>query len=481
MARTKIVATIGPASNDAETIRQMLDAGMTVARVNFSHGDHEAHIATVRLLREVARSEGKVLAVLADLQGPKLRLGHVRSGGMQLNVGDEIALTPHPGQPAMIHFPHADLIKAATEGGRIVIGDGEVEFRIAEKKDDTLRCEVTVPGLLESRKGVSAPGTVLPFSSITNKDRVDFDLIRELDVDFIALSFVRSAADVVELRDLMHSKRCDIPIIAKIEKAEAIEHLGDIIEVADGMMVARGDLGIDMAPEEVPLLQKRIIRVCNEAGKPVITATQMLQSMVNHPRPTRAEASDVANAILDGTDAIMLSNETATGRFPVMSVLTMKRIAEKIEEDFPYEVWRNKRHEPLVKKAGVSSAISTASCDVAEHINARAIVATTTSGYSARQIARHRPPMPIMAASPSAKTQRQLALVWGVDCLLVPEFFNTDDMLEVTVNALKPYKLNPGDKIVITAGVPFGRTATTNLIQVHSINNEGKMVVAEDG
>ena len=295
--------------------------------------------------------QGKVLAVLADLQGPKLRLGHVRAGGMQLTLGDEIALTPHPGQPAMIHLPHSDLINAASEGGRIVIGDGEVEFTIAEKKGDTLRCEVTVPGLLESRKGVSAPGTVLPISSITNKDRLDFDLIRELDVDYVALSFVRSAADVVELRDLMFSKRCDIPIIAKIEKAEAIEHLEEIIEVADGMMVARGDLGIDMAAEEVPLLQKHIIRVCNEAGKPVITATQMLQSMVNHPRPTRAEASDVANAILDGTDAVMLSNETATGRYPVRSVLTMKQIAENIEKAFPYEVWRNKRHGPYRKES----------------------------------------------------------------------------------------------------------------------------------
>lgn len=481
MARTKIVATIGPASNDAETIRQMLNAGMTVARINFSHGDHNAHVATVRLLREVARAEGKVLAVLADLQGPKLRLGHVRAGGMQLALGDEIALTPHAGQPAMIHFPHTDLINAAYEGGRIVIGDGEVEFTIAEKKGDTLRCEVTVPGLLESRKGVSAPGTVLPISSITNKDRMDFDLVRELDVDYVALSFVRSAADVVELRDLMVSQGCDIPIIAKIEKAEAIDHLEEIIEIADGMMVARGDLGIDMAPEEVPLLQKRIIRVCNEAGKPVITATQMLQSMVNHPRPTRAEASDVANAILDGTDAVMLSNETATGRYPVKSVLTMQQIAENIEKAFPYEVWRNKRHEYLQRKATVANAISAASCDVAEQINARAIIATTTSGYSARQIASHRPPMPIMAATPSVKTQRRLALVWGVDCLLIPEFFQTDEMLEVTVKAIKPYRLNVGDKIVITAGVPFGRLATTNLIQVHSIDSNGKMGVVDDG
>ena len=481
MARTKIVATIGPASNNAETIREMLAAGMTVARINFSHGQHTDHIATVRLLREVARSEGKVLAVLADLQGPKLRLGHVRSGGMNLLLGDEIALTPHPGQPAMIHFPHSDLIEAVNEGGRIVIGDGEVEFKIAEKKGDTIRCEVTVPGLLESNRGVSAPGTNLPISSITNKDRVDFDLIRELDVDYIALSFVRSADDVIELRELMASKNCNIPIIAKIEKAEAIEQLKEIIHVADGMMVARGDLGIDMPAEKVPLLQKQIINVCNQAGKPVITATQMLQSMVNHPRPTRAEASDVANAILDGTDAVMLSNETATGKYPVQSVLTMKQIAENIEQAFPYEIWSNKRHERSHKKGSISYAISSASCDVAENVHARVIVATTKSGFSARQIASHRPRTPIMAVSPSEMTQRQLALVWGVECLLVPEFFHTDEMLEVTVDALKSFQLDEGDKIIITAGVPIGHSTTTNLIQVHSINSKGEVSLIQNG
>lgn len=481
MARTKIVATIGPSCNNAETIREMLAVGMTVARINFSHGQHKDHIATVRLLREVARAEGKVLAVLADLQGPKLRLGHVRTGGMNLSLGDEIALTPHPGQPAMIHFPHSDLIAAVNEGGRIVIGDGEVEFKIAEKKGDTIRCEVTVPGLLESNRGVSAPGTNLPISSITNKDRVDFDLIRELDVDYVALSFVRSAADVIELRQLMASKNCNIPIIAKIEKAEAIEQLKDIIRVSDGMMVARGDLGIDMPAEKVPLLQKQIITVCNQVGKPVITATQMLQSMVNHPRPTRAEASDVANAILDGTDAVMLSNETATGKYPVQSVRMMKQIAENIEQAFPYDVWSNKRHEKSHQKSTISNAISSASCDVAESIDARAIVATTKSGYSARQIASHRPRTPIMAVSPSELTQRQLALVWGVECLLVPEFFNTDEMLEVTVDALKSYQLDEGDKIVITAGIPIGLATTTNLIQIHSINSKGEVSLIKNG
>ncbi len=468
MARTKIVATIGPSSSNPETVRRMLAAGMTVARINFSHGDHKTHRETVQMLRQVSQDEKKVLAILADLQGPKIRLGNVKAGGMDLSLGDEIVLTPHPGQPAMIHMPHADLIEAVKPGARLVIGDGEVEFTVAEKKNDTLRCIVTVAGRLGSRKGINAPGTDLPISSMTAKDRTDFDLICHLDFDYVALSFVRDASDIEELRALMAQKGREIPIIAKIEKSEAIEHLEEIRDVADGMMVARGDLGIDMPPQEVPLLQKRIIQSCNEVGKPVITATQMLQSMVEHPRPTRAEASDVANAILDGTDAVMLSNETAMGSYPVESVLMMKQIGEIIEQTFPYDFWRSKRQKQSGTRS-IAEAISAASCDVAEQVNARVIVASTMSGYSAQQIARFRPRTPIMAVSPSTITQRRLALVWGVDCLLVPDFYETDEMLKKTVAALKPYQLGKGDKIVITAGVPFGTSGHTNLIQVHKI------------
>ncbi len=447
----------------------MLHAGMTVARINFSHGDHTTHADTVRMLRQVSDEEGIVLALLADLQGPKLRLGHVKAGGMRLALGDEVVLTPHPGQPAMIQLPHPGLIEAIEPGGRLVIGDGEIEFTVAEKKKDTLRCIVTVAGLLGSRKGISAPGTDVTISSMTPKDRTDLDLISELDFDYVALSFVRSADDVLELRHLLDAMGCDTPIIAKIEKSEAILHLEEIRDAADGMMVARGDLGIDMPAQEVPLLQKRIIRSCNDVGKPVITATQMLQSMVEHPRPTRAEASDVANAILDGTDAVMLSNETATGNYPVESVLMMKQIAENIEEAFPYDVWRNRRVSTDAGSLTVAEAISAASCSVAEQIIARVIVATTTSGYSARQIAKHRPPVPIMAVSSSEKTQRRLALVWGVDCLLVPPFTHTDEMLVATMAALLPFNLDDDAKVVITAGVPFGVEGKTNMIQVHSV------------
>ena len=471
MVRTKIVATIGPVSNNPDVIRRMLDAGMNVARVNFSHGDHESHTQTVAMLRQVAAEENVVLAILADLQGPKLRLGHVKAGGIYLSLGDEVALTPHRGQPAMIHFPHPDLIEAIAVGGRLVIGDGEVEFVVAEKKADMLRCTVTVAGLLESRKGVNAPGTDLTISSMTDKDRQDLILACELDLDFIALSFVRSAADVQELRRLIVENGRSIPIIAKIEKKEAIERLDEISRAADGMMVARGDLGIEVLPQEVPLLQKRIIQCCNNAGKPVITATQMLQSMVEHPRPTRAEASDVANAILDGTDAVMLSGETATGKFPVEAVQMMCNIAEIMEGAFPYDLWRQRRQQDQDKTESVAEAISAASCEIARQVKARAIVSTTTSGYTAQQIARHRPATAVIAATPSPYTQRKLALVWGVECYLTPDFSDTDTMLAQAVLAMRTYHLAQGDKLVITAGIPFGSSGTTNLIQVHEIKD----------
>lgn len=470
MLRTKIVATIGPSSTNPETIRRMLAAGMTVARINFSHGEHDTHIQVVQTLRQIAAAENKVLALLADLQGPKLRLGYVRPGGIQLSLDDEVALTPYPGQPAMIHFPHPELIEVLRPGDHLVIGDGEVEFVVRENQGDLLRCVVTVAGLLESRKGVNAPGANLHISSITDKDREDLNLICRLNFDYVALSFVRSAADIEELRQLMAEQGNVIPIIAKIEKAEAITHLEAIRDAADGMMVARGDLGIDMLPQEVPLLQKRIIACCNRVGKPVITATQMLQSMVEHPRPTRAEASDVANAILDGTDAVMLSNETASGHFPVEAVSMMQQIAKMTEQAFPYDLWRERQRHTTGAFVVVTSAISAASCDIAEDIGACMIVSTTMSGYTAQQIARHRPKIPIIAVSPSAQTQRRLALVWGVTCVLVSSFERTDEMLAKTVEAIRLFGLQKGDKIVITAGIPFGTGGQTNLLQVHEID-----------
>ncbi|MGH2538132.1 MAG: pyruvate kinase [Candidatus Promineifilaceae bacterium] len=471
MARTKIVATIGPATNNEPAVRALLAAGMNVARINFSHGEAADHGATVEMLRRVALAEGKVLAILGDLQGPKLRLGYVKAGGIPLDIGDEVVLTPHRGQPGMIHLPHPRLIAAVEPGSRLILGDGEVELVVHSKQDDTLRCQVTVPGLLESRKGISAPGAHLSISSMTDKDRDDLGLICELDLDFVALSFVRSAADICEMRALMRDKyHKATPIIAKIEKSEAIAHLTEIRDEADGLMVARGDLGIEMPPQEVPFLQKRIIAACNEVGKPVITATQMLQSMVNHPRPTRAEASDVANAILDGTDAVMLSQETATGLYPEESVLMMRHIAEITEREFPYDMWRVRRKSSARSDSNVTVAISAASCSVAEEVGAQAIVTTTMSGYTARQIARYRPPTPVLAVTPNPRTQRHLSLVWGVESLVVEQYFeNTDDMFRQTVAAYEAYAGQNGGRIIITAGIPFGSSGQSNLIQVHEL------------
>lgn len=467
MVRTKIVATIGPASNHPDIIRKMLRAGVNVARINFSHGSHETHTETIEMLRRVAAEEKRVLAILGDLQGPKLRLGLFES--VPVNVGDPVNLSASPnGRAGVLPLPHPELIEALQPGARIVLGDGEMELRVLAKEDDTLYCTAVYDGLIEQRKGLNTPGTSLPIPSITDKDIEDLRLICQLKLDFVALSFVRMAADIHALRELMDEYGARIPIIAKIEKFEAIENLQEIGDASDGMMVARGDLGIDMPTEQIPLLQKRIIKLGNELGKPVITATQMLQSMVDFPRPTRAEASDVANAILDGTDAVMLSGETAAGKYPVESVQTMQNIAVMMEEEFPYGLWRDRRLQ-IASLGRVSEAISTASCSIAERINASAIVTSTMSGFTAQQISRHRPITPIVAVSPLPETQRRLALVWGVECVMMEPVNNTDELIEQTVRAISTVHMKPGDSIVLTSGVPFGTSGVTNLIQVHQL------------
>jgi pyruvate kinase len=467
MARTKIVATIGPASNKPDIMRRLLHAGVNVARINFSHGDHATHSETIETLRRIAKEERKVLAILGDLQGPKLRLGKFES--VPVEVGDMVILSSDLANLAgALPLPHPELVEALQAGARIVLGDGEMELRVLDKEGQRLHCTAVYAGLLEQRKGINTPGTTLPISSLTDKDKEDLRLICDLQLDFVALSFVRQAADIIEVRSLMETYGRKIAIIAKIEKFEAIENLREIAEVSDGMMVARGDLGIDLPTEQVPLLQKRIIRLGNELGKPVITATQMLQSMVTFPRPTRAEASDVANAILDGTDAVMLSGETASGNYPVEAVETMKNIANMMEAEFPYEAWRQRRLQ-IASKGRVSEAISTASCSIAERIGARAIVTSTMSGYSAQQVACHRPATPIVAVSPRPETQRRLALVWGVECILMPPVTNTDELIHHTVLAVSSVRMKSGDTIVLTSGVPFGTSGVTNLIQVHQL------------
>ncbi len=466
MSRTKIVATIGPSSNNPETIRLMLRAGLTCARVNFSHGAQEEHAKTIQMLRRVAREENKILAILGDLQGPKIRLGNFAE--IELSAGDEVRLTCNPDNLDAVPLPHPEIVAAIEPGARLVLGDGEMELAVIDKIDDLLICRARYDGKLQERKGVNTPGTRIPIPSITSKDRLDLDLICKLDLDFVALSFVRDAEDIFELRELMATRYKKIPIIAKIEKFEGIDHLDAIAAASDGMMVARGDLGLDMPTEQLPMLQKRIIATGNLLGKPVITATQMLQSMVNSPRPTRAEASDVANAILDGTDAVMLSNETASGKYPVESVQMMSRIANFTEAEFPYEIWEAKR-KSIEMLDSVTDAISSAACNIAERVGAKIIVTSTISGYTARQIARHRPRTPIIAVTPMEETQRTLALVWGVECTKMEEVSSTDEMITRSLEAIREPVVSDGDRIVLTGGVPFGKSGLTNLIQVHTI------------
>lgn len=474
MPRTKIVATIGPASNKDKIIGKMLDAGLSVARVNFSHGDRESVTEMVTRLRRVAKKKGKILAILGDLQGPKLRLGKLSNDGREVTEGETITLTPD-GANDTTPFPHPELYEAMKPGARLVLGDGEVEFQVVEQAKNRLVCTVIVDGFMGSRKGVNMPGTTLPIPSVTEKDKIDLATACELEMDYVAMSFVRSAEDVHELRSyLSEYGGGNIPIISKIEKFEAIENLEAIRDASYGLMVARGDLGIDVEPYEVPFLQKRIIASCNEAGKPVITATQMLQSMVESPVPTRAEATDVANAILDGTSAVMLSNETAMGNYPVKSVKMMANIARIAEENFPYDDWERRRREELWSNTNdASEAISSAACSIATLVEAKAIVTTTVSGSTARKVARFHPSTPIIALTPSEKTQRRLNLVWGVTTLMASRFDSMEEMIEEAASRIAEQGgCGLGDRIVITAGVPFNRAGLTNLIQVHVFTEE---------
>ncbi len=472
MPQTKIVCTIGPATAHEEGLRGLIQAGMDVARINFSHGDPETHTSTIRAIRRLAAEEGRLVAVMADLQGPKLRVGALPPEGIRLREGQEVVLTPSPGTPDEIPLPHPELIRDLEPGQTVLLDDGQMELIVTDKTSGALRCRVVVGGVLTSHKGVNVPGASLRFSALTEKDRRDVQLAVREGVDYIALSFVRRPEDVLELRRLLEQAEAEIAIIAKIEKPEALEAIHEIVAVADGVMVARGDLGVEAPAEEVPFYQKAIIRLANQVGKPVITATQMLQSMIHSPRPTRAEASDVANAILDGTDAVMLSGETAVGEYPLEATRTMARIAANAEAHLPRQQMRQPRPDEPGQEAvtRVTDAISRATVELAVEVGARAIITSTISGTTARMVARHRPCLPIIAATPSPITQRRLALVWGVVPLRVPDYRSTDEMLSLTIRAASQAGLVArGDTVVITAGIPFGGRGKTNMLKVHVV------------
>jgi len=473
MPRTKIVCTLGPSSDSEGVLRGMMRAGMEVARVNFSHGDHAIHARRIAMVRRLAEEEGRVVAVMGDLQGPKLRIGDIAGGTVNLQEGAEFDLTVRevPGDERAVHFPHPQLLGDLAPGDRILLDDGKLELSVLSVTPTDIRCRVVVGGPLGSRKGVTIPKKGLSLPALTDKDLEDALFAVEQGVDYLALSFVRRPEDVLELRRFLARHGASVPIIAKIEKREAVEAFPAILEVSDGAMVARGDLGVESTPEEVPLFQKSLIRQANEAGKPVITATQMLSSMMENPRPTRAEASDVANAILDGSDALMLSGETAVGKYPVEAVQMMARIAETTEREFPYKEWA--RRIMADRTYTVTDAIGQATCELALELGAKAIITPTMSGYTARMVARHRPPIPIIATTPEPAVQRRLALVWGVHPLLITRFASTDEMLASSVQvAMREGFVQRGDLVIITAGVPLGGAGKTNMLKVHRVGEE---------
>ncbi len=493
MPLTKIVCTLGPATDSPETIRAMVRAGMTVARLNFSHGTHEDKRRMAEMVRRIAEEEKRYVALMGDLQGPKIRIGEVPEGGIVLQEGEEVILTAGEiSDPKKeIPFPHPQLIPDIRLEDRILLDDGTLELEATSLNPPEIRCRVRVGGILTSHKGVNLPDVPLQISALTDKDCEDARVALELKLDYLALSFVRKADDVKELREHLlglidgSTERRPgenphvIPgIVSKIEKPEALQELSQIIRASEAVMVARGDLGVEIAPERVPLVQKEIIRLCNELGKPVITATQMLQSMIDLPRPTRAEASDVANAILDGSDAVMLSGETSIGKYPVETVRMMAKIAEKVEdsESFPYNQLLELVTEEKSKVSEmvlISRAISRATVVISHETGASALLTSTESGRTARMVSRHRPRVPLVAVTTFDETARRMQLVWGVVPAVVKAFRTTDEMIQTIIQAAVECGFaDVGSNVIMTAGIPFEVHGVTNMLKVHTVREE---------
>jgi pyruvate kinase len=473
MRRTKIVCTIGPASESVEMLKNLIENGMNVARLNFSHGTYDEHAARIRNIRQASEETGKSVAIMLDIKGPKIRTGMVRDGAVELQNGQSIVLTTEQidlGDENRISISYEGLPEDVSPGSDLRIDDGLIGLVVEKVDGQDIHCRVTNGGTLKNRKGINAPGVKLRIESVTEKDIADIRFGIEQGVDLIAASFVRKASDVLDVRRILEEKGATQLIISKIETQEGLELIDEILEVTDGLMVARGDLGVEIPTEEVPLAQKMLISKCNKLGKPVITATQMLDSMERNPRPTRAEASDVANAIFDGTDAIMLSGETAAGKYPMEAVATMARIAERAEEAL-FGRLVSARSSAIESVAGsVTDAMSHAVANVAKELKAHAIVTATSSGHTARMVSKHRPNAPIIATTDREDVSRRLLLSWGVYPVLTKRAKTTDELLSVSVEgALSSGIVQHGDLLVITAGVPVGQPGTTNMIKVHTI------------
>jgi pyruvate kinase len=471
MRKTKIVCTIGPASESREKLSELIDAGMNVARLNFSHGDYEEHGARIKTIREAAAEAGKTIALLLDTKGPEIRTQTLEGGEAELTKGStlRVSMKEVTGNKDVISVTYPDLINDVEPGAKLLLDDGLIELLVTDKADGELITEVLNNGTLKNKKGVNVPNVSVNLPGITEKDANDIVFGIEQDVDFIAASFVRRASDVLEIRELLENHGAEhIQIIPKIENQEGVDNIEEILQVSDGLMVARGDLGVEIPAEEVPLVQKDLIKRCNRLGKPVITATQMLDSMQRNPRPTRAEASDVANAILDGTDAIMLSGETAAGSYPTESVQTMQSIALRAETAMKHkDVLRRISEE---NEHTITEAISQSVTHTAMNLKASAILTATQSGHTARMISKYRPESVIIAVTSNARVSRSLSLVWGVHAQIGNDVSSTDEMLQLSVDeALKSGYVKNGDLVVITAGVPVGERGTTNLLKVHVI------------
>ena len=473
MKRTKIVCTIGPASNSESMIRQLIQAGMNVARLNFSHGTHEEHEAVMQRIRKVSEELKQPVAILQDIAGPKIRVGVIENGPVMLKTGAKFVITDEEvmGNEQQVSVNYKNLPQLVQPGDQLLLSDGMLELEVLKADAQRIECRVIVGGPLNSHKGVNLPTRTTGIPVLTEKDHLDLAFGLKCGVDYVALSFVRSAQDIVGVRREIEAQGGKVPLIAKIEKPEALQQLDEILKVVDGVMVARGDLGVELPFEQVPLAQKEIIRKANAAYIPVITATQMLESMVDSPRPTRAEVNDVANAILDGTDAVMLSEESAMGKYPVLAVKAMVRIAEDVERGFPYGEWLQKFDK--TNRDDVERSVSHAACDMADSLDVEAIVTTTMGGLTARQAARFRPQKRILAPTPNAWTYRRLALIWGVTPLLIAPAVHTDDMIRVVFEAILEAGLaKEGEKVVVSAGIPLAAAGQTNLLAVLEIGRK---------
>lgn len=498
MRRTKIVCTIGPASETVEKLTQLIEAGMNVARLNFSHGDFEEHGARIKNIREASEKTGKTVAILLDTKGPEIRTGTMKDGKVDIERGDYINISMDEtvlGTKEKFAVTYPQLIDDVHVGSKILLDDGLIELEVVEilESEKELKTIALNSGLLKNKKGVNVPNVSVNLPGMTDKDAGDIKFGIEQGVDFVAASFIRRAADVLTIREHLDSNGGkEINIIPKIENQEGVDNLDAILQVSDGLMVARGDLGVEIPAEDVPIVQKDMIKKCNTAGKPVITATQMLDSMQRNPRPTRAEASDVANAIFDGTDAIMLSGETAAGDYPVESVQTMNNIALKAETVLDHKAILERRSK--LSEMTMTDAISQSVNHTAMNLDVKAILTPTVSGHTARMISKYRPKAPIIAVTFDEKVTRRLSLVWGVQAIVGKYAYTTDEVLDLAIErGLEAGHFSKGDRIIITAGVPVGESGTTNLMKIHIIgdvltkgqgvgkgSSYGKVVVAKN-